>query len=93
MRKHTYLSLLTRLEGEVLQDSDQSDFHIQERKPHANAVPGATPKGLVCVGIDSVLVLLAEPGPTGVDEDEDKLTNHKTPQQFLVWYLLDTHKQ
>lgn len=64
---HTDLSFLTRLDSEVLQDSDKSNFHVYESKPHANAVPWSTPKGQVHVRIDAVLILLAEPGPTGVD--------------------------
>ena len=61
---HTDLSFLTRLDSEVLQDSDKSNFHVYESKPHANAVPGSNSKGQIYVRINAALVLLAEPGGT-----------------------------
>ena len=60
----TYLCFLTRLEGEVLQNFNESKFHIHESKPHANAVPGSNSKGQIYVRINAALVLLAEPGGT-----------------------------
>ena len=69
------------MEGEVLQDADKSNFHVHESKSHANAIPGSITKGQIRVRINVVLVLLAEPGPTGVDED--KLTKHKIRSSSL----------
>lgn len=76
------LSFLARLEGEVLQDSDKSKFHAYESKPHANAVPRSVPKRQVCVRIDAVLILPAEPDPTGVDEG--KLMKHSLHNTHLL---------
>ena len=63
------LCFFARLEGEVLQNSDGSNLHVHQSKPHANAVAGAISEGHVYVRIYAVLVRLTEPGSTTVDEN------------------------
>ena len=61
-----------------MQDTDDSQFHADEGKPHAKAVPGSIPKGHVYIRINAVLVLLTEPGATvGM---KTRLSNIKTPR-------------
>ena len=70
------------MKGEVLQDTDDSQFHADESKPHAKAVPGSVPKGHVCIRINAALVLLAEPGATvGM---KMRLWNIKTPRALCL---------
>lgn len=52
------------MKGKVLQDTDDSQFHANEGKPHAKAVPGSISKGHVYIRLNAALVLLAEPGAT-----------------------------
>ena len=75
------LCFFTRFEGEVLQDSDDSKFHIHDGKPHANAISGSRSKRQVYIRIYAVLVLLTEPGSTTVDE---KVNETEKSQEFQV---------
>ena len=47
-------AVLTKLEGEGLQDPDESEFH------ESKLVPGPIPKGQECIRINAVFVLFAE---------------------------------
>lgn len=51
-------AVLTKLEGEDLQDPDESKIHKSE--PHAKVIPGLIPEGQECIRINAAFVLFAE---------------------------------